>query len=114
VVLSLPVLQASRGAAPPLAEKKDNSPEDLARDMEKQVHRLIEASAQAVVKRDFPLALEKAKEAAKKERALCRHRETSNLADHINLDLTYAVCLNLAYAYQSNHMQEEVGSGGSL
>ena len=31
--------QASRGAAPPLAEKKDNSPEDLARDMEKQVSR---------------------------------------------------------------------------
>lgn len=29
--------QASRGAAPPLAEKKDNSPEDLARDMENQV-----------------------------------------------------------------------------
>lgn len=74
-----------------------------------QVHRLLEASADAAAKKDLSLALEKAKEAGKKERALCRQRETSGLADHINLDLTYAVCLNLAYTYHLNHMHDEVG-----
>lgn len=36
-------------------------------------------------------ALEKAKEAGRKERALVRQREQSGSADHINLDLTYSV-----------------------
>jgi len=36
-------------------------------------------------------ALEKAKEAGRKERALVRQREQSGNADHINLDLTYSV-----------------------
>eukprot|EP01036_Dinobryon_divergens_P008551 gene8551-11431_t len=58
-------LNMGRGPAPPLAEKKDNSPEDQAKDLEKKVHRLIEASAEAVVNKDFPKALEKAKEAGK-------------------------------------------------
>lgn len=36
-------------------------------------------------------ALEKAKEAGRKERALCRQREQTSLGDQINLDLTYSV-----------------------
>lgn len=36
-------------------------------------------------------ALEKAKEAGRKERALVRQREQSGNGDHINLDLTYSV-----------------------
>ena len=36
-------------------------------------------------------ALEKAKEAGRKERALCRQREQTSLAEQINLDLTYSV-----------------------
>lgn len=36
-------------------------------------------------------ALEKAKEAGRKERMLVRQREQSASADHINLDLTYSV-----------------------
>ena len=68
-------LGQGRGAAPPLAERADNSPEDLAREMEKQVNRLIEASAEAARVGDNALALEKAKDAGKRERALCKHRE---------------------------------------
>ena len=34
-----------QGAAPALADKADNSPEDLAKKMERQVNTLIEASA---------------------------------------------------------------------
>lgn len=39
----------------------------------------------------FFQALEKAKEAGRKERALVRQREQSGNGDHINLDLTYSV-----------------------
>lgn len=40
-------------------------------------------------------ALEKAKEAGRKERVLLRQREQTGTADHINLDLTYSVSLFL-------------------
>ena len=58
-----PLKQRAVGPAPPLAEKSDNSPEDLAREMEKQVNHLIEASAEAALQRDAVQALERAKEA---------------------------------------------------
>lgn len=100
-------LNIGKGPAPPLAEKADNSSEDKAKEMEKKVHRLIEASAEAVVAKDMLRALEKAKEAGKAERALCKFRESHNLAEQINLDLTYAICFNLANAYYHNKMYEE-------
>lgn len=34
----------SRGPAPPLQKRSDNSPEDMARELEKQVNALIEGS----------------------------------------------------------------------
>lgn len=100
-------LNMGRGPAPPLAEKADNSHEDKAKDMEKKVHRLIEATAEAVVAKDMLRALEKAKEAGKAERALCKFREGHGLGDQINLDLTYSICFNLANAYYHNKMYEE-------
>mgnify|MGYP003385349127 FL=1 len=100
-------LNMGRGPAPPLAEKADNSPEDKAKEMERGVHRLIEASADAVVSKDMKKGLEKAKEAGKSERALCKFRESHGLAEHINLDLTYAICFNLANAYYHNKLYEE-------
>lgn len=42
----------------------------------------------------FAQALEKAKEAGRKERALVRQREQSGNGDHINLDLTYSVSVS--------------------
>ncbi|XP_077473993.1 intraflagellar transport protein 88 homolog isoform X3 [Stigmatopora argus] len=53
------------------------------------------------------LALEKAKEAEKKERALVRQQEQSEDPDQINLDLTYAVLLNLANQCENNEMYPE-------
>lgn len=47
----------------PLCVQSDNSPEDLAREMEKQVNALIEASADAALQGDAVQALERAKEA---------------------------------------------------
>jgi intraflagellar transport protein 88 len=86
------------GPAPPLLEKVDNSPEEAAKDMEKKVHALLEGSADAAVKGDYVLALERAKEAGRKERSLCKFRDSNSLRDSINMDLTYAVCFNLANA----------------
>ncbi len=100
-------LNQGRGAAPALAEKADNSADDLAKEMEKQVHRLIEESAAAADNHEFTKALDKAKEAGKRERALCKHREGNGLSEQINVDLTYAVWFNLASAYASAGMMDE-------
>lgn len=53
------------------------------------------------------MALERAKEAARKERALSKFRESNGLADSINMDLTYCVCFNLATAFHANKMYQE-------
>lgn len=60
-----PLNQGGRGPAPPLAKKSDNSPEDQAAEMEKQVNRLIEQSADAAARGDYAVALERAKEAVR-------------------------------------------------
>ena len=52
-------------------------------------------------------ALDKAKEAGRKERLLCRQREQAGLSDQISLDLTYCVLFNLANQYQVNRMHTE-------
>ena len=59
------------------------------------------------LKGDADGALEKAKDAGKRERALCKHREANGLVDQINIDLTYAVCFNLAHAYHGARMHDE-------
>ena len=45
----------------------------------------------------FQKALDKAKEAGRKERALCRQREQASHQDQINLDLTYSVSTALCW-----------------
>lgn len=107
-------LNMGRGPAPPLAEKSDNSFEEKAKEMEKKVHTLIEATAEAIAAKDALRALEKAKEAGKAERALCKFKEQHGLTEQINADLTYAICFNLANAYHFNKMYEEALSTYSL
>merc|ERR1719281_352646 len=75
--------------------------------MEKEIHRLVEESAVARQQGDLQGALEKAKEAGKRERQLCRLREQQSLLDQLNVDLTYAVCLNLAIQHQANDNDNE-------
>lgn len=98
---------AAQGPAPPLEQKSANSPPDQAREMERLVNRLVEESAAANVNGDYVLALEKAKEAGKKERHLLKHREKNGLAEQINYELTYAVLFNLANQYHANKMYQE-------
>jgi len=95
------------GPAKPLEKKIELSPEEKLREMEKEIHRLVEESAITREQGNLREALEKGKEAGKKERQLCRLREQQNLLDQLNVDLTYAVCLNLAIQHQANDNDNE-------
>nr|XP_004211241.2 unnamed protein product [Hydra vulgaris] len=86
-----PLLQ-TKGPAPLLDVKSEDSPEEKLKILEKQTMALVEESCYAAERNDFKLALEKAKEAGRMERNLCRHQEQSQLTEHINLDITYSVC----------------------
>jgi intraflagellar transport protein 88 len=100
-------LQQHRGPAPPLEEKSDSSPEEQAKKKERKVHDLVEKSAAAAHNGDSVMALERAKEAGKKEKQLCKFREKHGLSEGINLDLTYSVCFNLASMFHMNKMYGE-------
>ncbi|KAA0715858.1 Intraflagellar transport protein 88 -like protein [Triplophysa tibetana] len=100
-------LGQSKGPAPPLETKNDDTPEEKIKIMEKKVNDLIEESCLAHARGDLHQSLEKAKEAGRKERALVRQREQTDTADHINLDLTYSVLFNLANQYANNDMYTE-------
>ena len=104
----------SRGPAPPLQKRADNSPEDKCREMEKEVNGLIEESAKLAQAKQFQPALDRAKEAGKLERQLCKKREEHGLADQINIDLTYSVCFNLANQYHLCGMYLEALNAYSL
>lgn len=96
-----------RAGAKPLEKKAELSPEEKLREMEREIHRLVEQSAIIREGGNLREALEKGKEAGKKERQLCRLREQQNLLDQLNVDLTYAVCLNLAIQHQANDNDNE-------
>uniref|UniRef100_A0A8C3G902 Intraflagellar transport 88 homolog n=1 Tax=Cyclopterus lumpus TaxID=8103 RepID=A0A8C3G902_CYCLU len=100
-------LGQSRGPAAPLEAKNEDTPEEKIKILEKKVNDLIKESCMAQSSGASQLALEKAKEAGRKERTLVRQREHSGNADHINLDLTYSVLLNLANQYANNDMFPE-------
>ncbi|XP_041114746.1 intraflagellar transport protein 88 homolog isoform X5 [Polyodon spathula] len=100
-------LGQSKGPAPPLEAKNEDTPEEKIKQLEKKVNQLIEDSCIAHSNGDLQLSLEKAKEAGRKERFLVRQREQTASADHINLDLTYSVLFNLANRYADNEMFAE-------
>lgn len=83
-------LGQSRGPAPPLEAKNEDSPEEKIRQLEKKVNELVEESCIANSCGDLKLALEKAKDAGRKERVLVRQREQVTSPENINLDLTYS------------------------
>jgi intraflagellar transport protein 88 len=102
------------GPAPPLQKRSENSPEEQCNEMERQVNILVEESAQHAVEGDVASALEKAKEAGKRERQLCKQREQLSLSDQVNVDLTYAVHFNLAAMYHKNALYTEALNTYSL
>ncbi|KAE9353761.1 Intraflagellar transport protein 88 [Phytophthora rubi] len=95
------------GAAPALVEKTENSPKEVAKELERTVNSLIEQSAELISKEQYEEALHLAKDAGRKERAFNKHCELNGLADMLNIDLTYAVFFNLANAYHLNGLWKE-------
>jgi len=93
--------------APPLDSKKDKTEEENFKEMEEEVHRLLEISAEAKVKKSFNDALTKAKEAAAKEKKIRQLREQNNSLDQVNIDLTFYVFYNLANMYHANGLHQE-------
>lgn len=96
---------ASGGSGAGLLKKGEASPEEQAKELEKRVHEVLEASAAAVSKGDVVAGLEKATEAKKRERALTKFREQSQL--DVNPDLTYAIDVHLASMYHLNKNYKE-------
>ncbi|XP_061782090.1 intraflagellar transport protein 88 homolog isoform X2 [Nerophis lumbriciformis] len=88
--LAFDPLGQSRGPAPPLEERKDDASEEKIKMLEKKVNDLTTESCMAQSVGNSQLALEKAKEAERKERALVRQREQSDSAEQTNIDLIYA------------------------
>ena len=104
-----PLNQAARarGGSPGLDAKREETPEDKIKNLEKKVNELIEESCFASGRGEVKLALDRAKEASSKERSLIRLREQAGLSDSHNLDLTFSVLFNLANQYAANEMYTE-------
>ncbi|CEP03482.1 unnamed protein product (mitochondrion) [Plasmodiophora brassicae] len=102
-----PVAQTHRGKMAALKKKIENGPEFVAKEMEREINQLIVESATAKVNRSYVVALDKAKEAVRRERLLVRHCEQNGLAEHINVDLSFATQFNLAVQYTANDMMNE-------
>lgn len=62
-------------------DKKVKSEEENFKEMEEEVHRLLEQSADNKVKKNFTEALNKAKEAAAKEKKIRQLREQNGSLD---------------------------------
>ena len=88
--------------AKPIEEKKEKSEEENFKDLEEEVHRLLEESARHKVDRQLTEALTKAKEAASKEKKIRQLRENAGTLDQVNIDLTFYVFYNLANMYHAN------------
>uniref|UniRef100_A0A7S3ZB54 Uncharacterized protein n=1 Tax=Lotharella globosa TaxID=91324 RepID=A0A7S3ZB54_9EUKA len=87
-------------------EEKKATPEETARRLEQEVHDLLLASTIAHNKGDYTRAVEKAKEAVKKEKLLTKHRDKESL-EPVNFDLTYAVRFNRARQLEASGMYQE-------
>ncbi|VDN99121.1 unnamed protein product [Rodentolepis nana] len=94
-------------SSPKLQPELDGSPEMKMKEIEKKITQLVEESCKAGAKGDFNDSLEKAKEASRKERALILQRQQLDVADKINLDLTYFVLLNVANRYEQSGLYPE-------
>ncbi|KAK6645118.1 hypothetical protein RUM43_001394 [Polyplax serrata] len=88
-------------------EKREETPEEKVKKLEREIMGLIEESASLNVKNMKKQALSKAKEASSKERNLIRIQEHSGLSESHNLDLTFLVLFNLASQYTNNEMYTE-------
>ncbi|CCD74417.1 Intraflagellar transport protein 88 homolog [Caenorhabditis elegans] len=88
-------------------ENSGENGEEKCRQMENKVMEMLRESMLASEKKKFKEALDKAKEAGRRERAVVKHREQQGLVEMMNLDLTFTVLFNLAQQYEANDMTNE-------
>ena len=109
-------LDAKPGA--PLNTSGGKAPEEPAeimfKKLEKEINSLLDKSAEAKLAGNLSNSLSFAKEAVSKEKKLRNLKEDAGAADQINIDLTYATCVNLGIQYQANGMFEEALNTYSL
>ncbi|KAG7213804.1 hypothetical protein KM043_003020 [Ampulex compressa] len=98
---------SAKGPAPPLEVPKQDTPEEKVKIAEQKIMELIETSVAAACENNSRIALERAREASSRERALIRLQEQAGLSDNHNIDLTFAVLFNLATQYTNNEMYTE-------
>uniref|UniRef100_T1IRH6 Intraflagellar transport protein 88 homolog n=1 Tax=Strigamia maritima TaxID=126957 RepID=T1IRH6_STRMM len=102
-----PLNQNTRRSASILEKTTEDTIEEKIKQIERKVNDLVEASCMSTSRGDIKVALEKAKEAAQKERLLVRQKEQASMSDQHNLDLTFTVLFNLANQYAANDMHTE-------
>ncbi|UMM39847.1 hypothetical protein L5515_016731 [Caenorhabditis briggsae] len=88
-------------------ENLGESEEEKCKQMENKVMDMLRESMIASEKKKYKEALDKGKEAGRRERAVVKHREQSGLVESMNLDLTFTVLFNLAQQYEANDMTNE-------
>ena len=86
----------AKSAAPALARRADDGPDERCREMEAKVHSLLEESARLGVAGDARGALELARACVKEEKRLTKARDQAGLHEQQNPDLAFAASLNLA------------------
>lgn len=96
-----------KGPAPSLESGKEDTPVEKIKVAERKIMELIESSVEAAYENNMRVALERAREASSRERALIRLQEQAGLSDNHNVDLTFAVIFNLATQYTNNNMFTE-------
>ncbi|XP_012221934.1 intraflagellar transport protein 88 homolog [Linepithema humile] len=98
---------STKTSASLLEANKEDTPEEKIKAREKKIMALIESSAEAASENNVRIALERAREASSREKALIRLQEQAGLSDNHNIDLTFAVLFNLAVQYTNNEMYTE-------
>jgi intraflagellar transport protein 88 len=91
----------------PVDEKPQKTEEENFKEMEEEVHRLLEESAKCKVDKNTNEALTKAKEAAAKEKKIRQLRENAQSLDQVNIDLTFYVFYNLANMYHAADLHQD-------
>ena len=74
-------IAATHSTQPTIEEKKEKSEEENFKELEEEVHRLLEESATAKVAKNNNESLQKAKEAATKEKKIRSLREQTGTLD---------------------------------
>ncbi|OQR70743.1 intraflagellar transport protein 88-like [Tropilaelaps mercedesae] len=102
-----PLNQAKTSPIVTLQLKDENDPKEKIKTMEARINTLVEESARDASKRNFKLALEKAKEAASRDRQLVKQREQILPGSPANMELSFCARLNLALRYTDADMLNE-------